>query len=492
MPKLLLKTSSPSCTDKRRKGHRSGTALVLAALCCLVLIPMIGLAIDGTNVYMMRNQISTALNAAVLAGNRSLSLSQGVVAQTCNAAPPATCPSGATQVAQQTFMANLTGNMSMATLTFSVSSSNHYIIVTGTVNAQVPLMMMGMVGVGSTPITMTATAQRRSVNIMMVLDRSGPMQGTPLQAMQADAEAFVGMFVPGTDNIGLVTYVGAPYVAVPLPAAPAVTSLSQVTSEIAQIVAPGNSYTNPAAALSVAYQQLQTYNEPGALNVIVLFSEGLAGAFTGDFANYLTSTTTCNPASSPNGTMTGVLWSNQSRTVAEGPSDPVSNSVQDTPDITPAPGCSGTRPPQRPWSLLNQLPPQDHYGNATNGTAGYQAYTAVNSATYAPLNTTVSSTEGVGALAYAIQEASMNALDYAANTIRSDTSLSPVIFVLELKNLSGASLPDDVLMKRVANDPSSPYYQSAQTTGQFFSALQPSDLQSAFASIGSQVLRLAQ
>ena len=48
---------------------------------------MIGLAIDGTNVYMMRNQIQNALNAAVLAGNRSLNLAADIGSQTAMPRP---------------------------------------------------------------------------------------------------------------------------------------------------------------------------------------------------------------------------------------------------------------------------------------------------------------------------------------------------------------------------------------------------------------------
>ncbi len=46
---------------------------MLAGLCCLALIPMMGLAIDGTGVYMMRDRLTAGLQAAVAwPGNRKI------------------------------------------------------------------------------------------------------------------------------------------------------------------------------------------------------------------------------------------------------------------------------------------------------------------------------------------------------------------------------------------------------------------------------------
>src|SRR5271165_1208055 len=65
--------------------YRRGAALVLAALFCLALIPMIGIAVDGTTAYLMRAELSTALDAAVLGGARSLNLGTDVKAQAASA-----------------------------------------------------------------------------------------------------------------------------------------------------------------------------------------------------------------------------------------------------------------------------------------------------------------------------------------------------------------------------------------------------------------------
>ncbi len=159
----------------RLKSNRSGAMLVLAALFCLALIPMLGLAIDGSNVYLMRNQITMALDAAVLAANRSLNLGNTIDTQRTNA----------TVVAQTTFAANISGmnpNLGTPAASFNVSQDpiTKIVSVTGSVGADLPLMMMGMIGFTSTHVDITATSQRRAVNIILVLDHSGPIAGTPL------------------------------------------------------------------------------------------------------------------------------------------------------------------------------------------------------------------------------------------------------------------------------------------------------------------------
>ena len=247
----------------------------------------------------------------MLAGNRSLSLQTDV-----NLQGPA-----AVLVATNTFNANMAGmtsNFVPPVPSFTVQQDPMTMMITfnGSVQVTLPLMLMGMIpGLTGPTFTVQARSQRKSANIMMVLDHSGPMgngAGSPLAAVQSDASAFLNVFVAGTDNIGLVTYTGAPFLAQGLPNQ---NFTSNLPASINGMVAPNFSGTNTAAALSVAYQQLQDLNQPASLNVIVLFTGGLAGAFTGNFGpqpNTGTSLVTssayagCNSAASPSTGSCGV------------------------------------------------------------------------------------------------------------------------------------------------------------------------------------------
>jgi Flp pilus assembly protein TadG len=454
------------------KDKRSGSALVLAALFLIVLIPMVGLAVDGTNVYLMRNQIQNALNAAVLAGNRSLSLGMNPAEQTA----------ALNRVANMTFSANISGmspNLPTPTPSFSVSSLNQIITVSGSVSASLPLMLMELIPTipSQVNISVTASSSRRSVNIMMVLDHSQPM-AVPLAQMQADAVTFVNMFVNGTDNIGLVTFTAAPYVADPLPNQ---NFQSNVPNDINGMTVSSNTYTNGSAAVSEAWQQLQNLGQPGALNVIVLFTEEFSGAFTGNFFGLVSSGTPCSQTVSP---LNGVLFSNFNPlgpprfTFIGGLADPTSLSVIDTPDTRAAPGCTGPQPSNAPGGFISGMPTSDVYGNST---------TLSEDVTGGPANLSVINSTNIAS-------AGESALDDAANRIRGDATLPATIFVIGLTVATPGvtTQPDSALMLRVANDPSSPSYNSSQPSGQYILAPNTATLQSAFTGIASQVLKLAQ
>jgi Flp pilus assembly protein TadG len=462
----------------QRKDKRNGSALLLATLFLLALIPMVGLAIDGTHVYMMRNQIVNALNAAVLAGNRSVSLGQNFAQQRASAA----------MVATNTFNANIAGmpaNMAMIAPSFNVSqNASKTISVSGSVTATLPLMLIGMVIPAARwpTFTVSATAQRRNVNIMLVLDHSAGMapnafNSNPIGALQADANQFVNMFVNNSDNIGLVGFVGAPYLADPLPNLDFQSNVPNDINSLQAIAQPTFAYngaSNPAAALSVAYAQIQSYNQPGSLNVIVLFTDGDPTAFTGNFAGLVTAgTTTCSTTANP---LNGLLFTNSYAVfnARYGLSDYTAVSVNDAPEARAAAGCNISAPPGNPISFLSSMPSVDYYGNSTNGTGTVPQYPPVTLTSF---------------LGSSINAAASNALNDAANRIRS-AALPATIFVIGLGG-NPTKQPDPVLMYLVANDPTSGSYNSSQPAGAYILAPTQAELQTAFTSIASQVLRLA-
>jgi hypothetical protein len=161
--------------------------------------------------------------------------------------------------------------------------------------------------------------------------------------------------------------------------------------------------------------------------------------------------------------------------------------VFDNPELRFAPGCTPTVAVpdpsySTPGSFLSGMPTADVYGNSTNGTGSIGAYQPgvnLNSLSY-----------------WNVTYAGENALDDAANKIRgaqfpTGNPISATIYVIGLANNPGAFPPDPVLMPRIANDPTSPSYNSSQPAGQYFAAPSPTQIQSAFNSIAAQVLRLA-
>jgi Mg-chelatase subunit ChlD len=454
------------------KDKRRGAMLVLAALMCLILIPISGLVVDGTNAYTMRLELSTALDAAVLAGARSLNGAANLTLaeQTANA----------TTVATNVFNANISamnGRFNSVALTnLNVDTSQaHVRTVSAGATAVLPLIMMKMLNFSTTTINVKAQAQRRDVNVMLVLDHSGSMKAV-ISQMQTDAIAFVQMFASGRDNLGLVTFGGAEFTAY----TPKTTFLTD-SPNVPTIIGLINSYgaTNTASAIWAAYQQLvqlQTVTGAGALNVIVLFTDGLANTFTGDFDSLVASSAGCSGLTSPlDGSIT-VL----SNGAPMGLFDPTDQSLNDKPETRGAPngnGCASiNRNSKNLSNYLLGMPTTNVDGNATNGTATYAPYLKVN----------LSSIDATD-----VTNAGLNALDYAANRIRSDATLAPVIYTIGLGGNPGAP-PDNTLMARVANDPSSASFNSAQPAGFFAFSPTIAELHTAFLRVASIVTRLAQ
>ena len=87
----------------------------------------------------------------------------------------------------------------------------------------------------------------------------------------------------------------------------------------------------------------------------------------------------------------------------------------------------------------------------------------------------------------ALDAASLNAADNAAAKIRNDPTYQTVIYTLGYS--SGV---DKTFLRRVANDPTSPIYDSTHPAGKFVFAPDQSALVTAFNAIASEILRLSQ
>ena len=89
----------------------------------------------------------------------------------------------------------------------------------------------------------------------------------------------------------------------------------------------------------------------------------------------------------------------------------------------------------------------------------------------------------------AVTGAGMNVLDSAGARMRADTTLKPVIYTIGLGSNGGV---DHELLRRTANDPTSPIYDDTKPPGLYVYAPTPTDLNYAFVRVASEILRIAQ
>src|SRR5580692_12733810 len=158
--------------SSRTPAHQRGATLILLTLAlALLVIPLMGIAIDGTICYLVRVKLSQAVDAAALGGARSLSTGLTLASQSSSATATALSYLNAN------FPPGLMGATFSGTPSISITQNatmSRTVLVQATV--VVPLTFMRVAGFSTATISETAQSTRRDVNLMLVVDRSSSMQ----------------------------------------------------------------------------------------------------------------------------------------------------------------------------------------------------------------------------------------------------------------------------------------------------------------------------
>ncbi|MBV8864038.1 MAG: VWA domain-containing protein [Acidobacteriaceae bacterium] len=424
----------------------------------IVVLPVIGLAIDGGVAYFAHARLTAAADAAALAGARSLNVGADLPSQIGNA----------TSIAQQYFSANFppglmnsTNAGAMVNIPVPVQPTDP-ITVSVQASANVNLYFLGLLGHPTASITASAQTSRRDVNVVLTLDRSGSMSGV-CGIMKSDAQNFVSMFVSGRDTVGLITFMGNATVDQ--------TSTKNfkpvINNTLATLQCGGN--TGSAQALSLAHQQILSVGEPGALNVIVFFTDGVPNGF-----GYPNTQILPNPAGFPvqsgklcNGGKTVPGYIADGGGIYSATPQPINSTA--TPYV-PFAGCTGSL--SQLGSIFQFIPETDGYGNSASA-SGYAAVAR----------------DGQGNIVFSSANSdavSINAADDAARQIRQDNI---VIYTIGLDGDGGV---DSKLLEKLANDPAYPAtYVPSQPAGKYYYSPNAGQLGAAFSSIASEILRLS-
>jgi Flp pilus assembly protein TadG len=442
--------------------------IVFVMMLLFVVLPAVGLAVDVGILYVVKDKMQTAVDGASLAAARSLNRGQDFASQQANA----------TATAKKIYHMNMESGFLGAqsdgdpTITFPAGPPQS---MTVRVAAQVtaPTYFLRVIGKDSVTMGSVAQATRRYVNIMMVIDRSGSL-GASCAALRAASTDFAKAFVNGRDKLGLVTF-GTSYrtdFAIDdefLSASPGVPSL------ISNLACVGG--TNAAAAYWQAYQQIQALNEPGALNVILFFTDGLPN--TVHLSNLeIKSSSTCSDKSAKSGVLAATTGSWAGGLFVGSQTLPPGAGI--SPDVTLISGSNNCYFRNSGYTYVDYdvaaltrtgQPEVDIMGNSLTG---WKSVTRDGSGRIQVTNANVTNT-------------GINAMVSAATRVRSDTSLNVITYAIGL----GSSVDSD-LLERVANVPGTAFYDSTKPPGKFIYASDASKLQSAFTQLASDVLRMSE
>jgi Flp pilus assembly protein TadG len=272
----MRRANKARMSDRRRRGF----VLVLTTILLLVLIPVSGLAVDAVLLYALKAKLSTAADASAIAAARSLNVGLTLAEQ----------EESARQRAVDFFRANFPPNEwnTRNHHVFAVVAETSFRTRTVTVSAAIdaPHYFMRWLGFTSTRITALGKASRRDVNLVLVLDRSGSMGSAadPTSAcsvMKASAATFTNMFAEGRDRLGFVAY-GSGY---RVGFTPSMNFKTGGTASMPGRLASMNCLgaTSTAMALWKGYELLQAVDEPGALNLLLLFTDGWPNGVTASY-----------------------------------------------------------------------------------------------------------------------------------------------------------------------------------------------------------------
>lgn len=501
---------------QKMSRRERGVILIMLTLSLMVILPMAGLAFDVGLLYLIRTKLSAAVDAAVMAGARSLTRGMDLASQA----------DSAIQTAQRYFDANFPEGLygtSDRRFEATVAETGYRTrTVSGQGSVTAPLYFLRLLGQDTAVMAARGTAARRDVNLILVMDRSGSIASAgATAAVKNAATAFVNRFAEGRDRVGLVSFSGF-YTLEFAPSMTFKTSSPSIFDKINNMNMAGN--TGYAAALWEAYRQLQLINEPGALNVIVFFTDGRPTALTANFPVktladqrygdgsstypntgrlYTMPPSACSDSTPKFGfvsapIMTSGTWPPPSTGTTWGVMDSDGPNTQN--EWTVASGSSGcayaagstSSYRQRARRDIAYIPDADANGNST---WGYKPYTA-------PGELYPSGHPYAGKIRVdswrAVRYAAMNLADNIAQRVRNDSALVPVIFCIGLGGTSAEPI-DHELLVRVANDPGdrppippNPIFDRTKPAGLYVYSPTPAELDQAFLRVASEILRLAE
>ncbi len=539
-----------------QKIRRKGVAVLITAGCLAGMVPVVGLAIDASLLYVVKAKLSASADAAALAAARSLNVGLTMAEQ----------EDSARNRAQAFFAANFPEhylNTTSSSVEIEVAETAYRTrTVTVTASAVTPLYFMRVLRFDTATVRAEGKASRRDVNIVLVLDVSASMNSgstpTPCAMMRDAARAFVSQFANGRDRLALITF-STSYRLAFRPSMDFKTSSPTLDSILSGVTCSGN--TGSAQAITKAYEILSTgindpditvpgIDEPGALNLIVFFTDGRPNGIVASFpvktaddwrhgryrqadGTWTGSTSTqyahlpssCRDAEgdsydrnagqssatyfapnwNPNwnpANKTGIIaqWSGFADHGTTAGLFQYSSGAASSALIADRNGC-GFNTADRVRSDVAYIPNQDIYGNRTDCCyySSVETHITGRAITYADPIQLFTSGPYRGHIRpdhpFDLGKASSNATDNAALRAISNTRLSPVIYSIGLGDTNPANRDglDPVLLKRAANvqDPDNTRYNPDYLSGLYVYAPNSAALSAAFAQVASEILRLA-
>jgi Flp pilus assembly protein TadG len=479
-----------------------GFALVYMAILITFLLVATGLAVDSGRAYVVKAQLTKAVDGAALSAARNLN-------------------SGNPRLeAEKIFRANFpAGYLGVTSVTNPSTEANFFDlttidetganVVTVRATAVLPTTFMRLANFTELTVTSTGEAQRRMVDLSLVLDVSGSI-GSRWNAVRDAAREFINAFDEDADRMALITYGNGARVVVPMQATRGFDKAA--TKAAVPDVLPGG-WTPMAEGLYRGWDEVRwvANGTQSGLRVIVLFTDGSANGVPGDWdSTGISKSVSTNDfpkrTPDPDNITTNTPGIQGLYDAESGNQNPSLTKCGTTYTDTLVDRVGTACPPSGSFTAMSWLPLMSlhshHRSSGIPTTFPFQT-AAINvdgaaQSSRRPLMDFDSGTGRFPAHARNIRNAATNLVEIVANAARADTSGDyPIrIYAIGMGQLvqhllgSRPESSESVLM-RVANDKTSPDFNSAQKEGKYYYAQTEADVGPAFQALQSQIVRLS-
>lgn len=458
-----------------------------------LLLLFVGLAVDTGRAYVVKAQLTKAVDGAALAAARML-----------NSGDPR-------QEAARIFKANFPGGyMGTSAVTDPTSDPGFFgldtidetgvNVVTVTASATLPVTFMRLANFENVTVRSSGEAQRRMVDLSLVLDVSSSI-GSRWPAVRDAAREFVNAFDESSDRFALVTYGNGARVLTPMSSSRGFDK-SDVISDIPNTL-PGGS-TAMVEGLYRGWDELRSVplGTQSGLRVIVLFTDGASNSVPGIY-----------PAAP--GVAKGLRTFDFPKRLPDPDSqthdNPTIQGMYDTQGSGQSPAYSkviANWNDSGPTNVIPQVPhlPLTSY-HQHRRSAGIPTSFPLQTAALRINGTSQSTARGLRnwdavagrfpAEVFNINNAARNLLEIIANEARNDDGDHRVrIYTIGMGELvryllgTRPEMPEEILM-RVANDRRSQDFDSTQREGRYYFARTAADVGPAFEQLQNQIIRLS-
>jgi Flp pilus assembly protein TadG len=457
---MMKTTGNPGRRSSSRysKQKQRGAVSIIVAASIVLLIGVIGLAVDAGMGYMVKAKLDAATDAAAIAAGEAVTTGSNQAAQSANAIA----------AANTFFAANYPAGYLGTTATLNAPSvvfNQGTITIDTSAQASFPVSLMRLFGFNLLNVASASETVRRDLDLVLIIDTTGSMAADPAvpPAVRSAAITFLQQFDPLTDRVSLIHFAYGTVVDQPFNGNARGFDMAAMTKSINAFNFTGS--TNSAEAYWNALNQLNTViTQPSSLRVIVFFSDGAPNSFASIFP---TNNVNCN-------SIAGTVISGDT------PNTPAALYADNIQSQQLASPCYNSKASK----LITQMPT---WYNAHN--TPWLDNQTIPVITNSPR--VVTSTVN-----YAnVNNAGRNIAEAMANVARNEgTYVYAIGRGSELLTPEGANgeIGQNVLMCMANTSNSLPRcYNPKQPVGVYCSALTPADMTPCFSKLASEILRIA-